>query len=104
MAEREGGDSSGDKGEGAQTAGRTIWYQDGGQLRAEEGNQQLTAKAELFYANYGMLVSTDPGWLQSAFDKLMGIFDRVVLRTNVCKTVGMVCRTFWAAGVRADKA
>ena len=39
-----------------------------------------------------------------AFDKLTGIFDQVVLRTNVCKTVGMVCRPWWASGVRSDDA
>ena len=51
-----------------------------------------------------MVVSTYPGWLQSAFDTLMGIFDWVGLRTNVRKTVEMVCRPFRAAGVQADEA
>ena len=39
-----------------------------------------------------------------AFDMLTGIFDRVGLRTNVRKTVGMVWRPCRAAGVRADEA
>ena len=51
-----------------------------------------------------MVASTDPGWLQSEFDTLTGLFDPVGLRTNVCKTVGIVCRTFRADGVRVDKA
>ena len=38
------------------------------------------------------------------FDTLTGIFDRVGLQKNVRKTVGMVCRPCWAAGVRADEA
>ena len=61
-------------------------------------------KAELFYADDEMVASTDSGWLQSAFDMLTGIFDRVCLRTNIRKTVGMVCRPFWEAVVQADDA
>ena len=61
-------------------------------------------KAALFYANNGVVASTDPGWLQLEFDFMMGLFDRVGLHTNVRKTVGMVFRTFQAAGVRAEKA
>ena len=49
MAEREGVDSSGDKGDGAKMAGRTILYRDGGQRQAEEGHQWLMAKAAFFY-------------------------------------------------------
>ena len=60
-------------------------------------------KVELFYADEGLVASTDPGWLQSEFDTLTGLFDQVGLRTNVRKTMGMVCRTCWAAGVRADE-
>ena len=45
-----------------------------------------------------------PGWIQSAFDTLMGLFDQVGLRINIHKTVGMVCRPFRTSGVRADKA
>ena len=51
-----------------------------------------------------MVVSVDPGWLQSEFYMLTGIFDRVGLQTNVSKTVGMVCRSFRAARARADEA
>ena len=51
-----------------------------------------------------MVTSTDPGWLQLSFDFLMGVFDQVGLRKKNCKTVGMVCRPFRAAEVRADEA
>ena len=61
-------------------------------------------KVAFFYANDGMVASTYPGWIQSAFDMLTGLFDRVGLRMNVRKTVGVVCRTFRASGVRADEA
>ena len=60
-------------------------------------------KAEFFYADDGVVAPTDPGWLQSAFDFLTGLFDRVGLQTNVRKTVGMVCRPCWESRVRAVK-
>ena len=63
LAEREGGDSSGDEGDGAQMTGRTIWDQDNGRKWAEEGHQRLMAKTTFFYADDGMVASTDPGWL-----------------------------------------
>ena len=88
----------------AQTLGRTIWDQDDGQRREEEGHQRLTTKVAFFYADGRMVASTDPGWLQSAFDTLTGLFDQVGLPKNVCKTVGMVCRPCRVAGVQADEA
>ena len=51
-----------------------------------------------------MVAATEPGWLQSVFDTLTVLFERVGLHTNVHKTVGMVCILCRAAGVRADKA
>ena len=45
MAEKEGVESSGDKGDGAQKAGRVIWDRDGGRQWVEEGHQRLTVKA-----------------------------------------------------------
>ena len=46
--------------------------------RGREGQHQ----AALFYADNGMLASFDPQWLQWAFTQLMGLFDRVGLKTN----------------------
>ena len=46
----------------------------------------------VFNVENGMVASTNPVWLQTAFDTLMGLFDRVGLRTNIRKTVGMVCQ------------
>ena len=60
-------------------------------------------KAALFYANNRVVAYTNPGWLQSEFDMIMGLFDRVGLQTNVRKTVGVVFRTFRAARVQAEK-
>ena len=66
--------------------------------RGKEGRHQ----AALLYTDDGMVASSDPRWLQGAFNTLVGLFDRVVLRTNVRKTVGMVCRQFQAAGNQSE--
>ena len=47
-------------------------------------------RAAFFYAENGLVVSTNPDCLKGAFDTLTGLFDRVELRTNVGKTVGMI--------------
>ena len=52
----------------------------------------------MFYSDDGMVVFSDPVWLQGAFNALVGLFDRVGLKTNVWKTVGMVCHPCQAAG------
>ena len=52
----------------------------------------------VFYADNGMVVSSDPAWLQGAFSALVAIFDRVVLLTNVRKTVSTVCHPCRAGG------
>ena len=46
-------------------------------------------QAALFYMDDGMVVSSDPRWLQWAFNTLVGLFDHVGLHTNVGKTVSM---------------
>ena len=44
-----------------------------------------------FYADDGLIQSRDPVLLQSSFDILIGLFDRVGLKTNTTKTKAMVC-------------
>ena len=46
--------------------------------------------AAYFYANDGLVASTQPERLQRVFDVLTGIFYCVVLRKNTAKTVDMV--------------
>ena len=70
----------------------------------KEGHIRLKVKAEFFYADNGMVASTNPGCIQTVFDTLTGIFDQVGLNKNVRKIVGMVLRPCQAAEVRADKA
>ena len=51
-----------------------------------------------------MLASSDPRWLQWAFNSLVGLFEHVGLRTNVGKTVSMTCRPCPAAGNQLEVA
>ena len=66
----------------------------------KEGRHQ----SAVFYANNGMVVSSDPAWLQGAFSALVAIFDRVGLRTNDGKTVSMACHPCRAGGGNRTKA
>ena len=77
VAERGRGSSSDDNGDASQTAGRKIRERDDVRRQAEEGHERLMVKAEFFYVENRMVDSTDPGWLQSEFDTLTGIFYRV---------------------------
>ena len=63
----------------------------------EEG---LKVQEAIFYADNRMVASTKPVWLQTTFDMLTGIFEQVMLNTNVQKTVGMVCHPCQAAEVK----
>ena len=100
VAEQGGEDRRDDDRDAVQIAGMKIWEQDDSRRRMEEGHARLTVKASFFYAYNGMYASTDPGWIQLVFDTLSGLFNRVGLQTNVCKTVGMMLRTFQASEVR----
>ena len=53
--------------------------------RGKEGRHQ----AALFYADDGMLASSNPRWLQWAFNDLVSLFKCVGIHTNVGKTVRM---------------
>ena len=68
------------------------------------GTPTADGEGKFFYADYGVVASTDPGWLQSALDLLTGLFDQVGLRTDISNTVGMVCQPCRVAGVRSYKA
>ena len=51
-----------------------------------------------------MVALSDPRWIQGTFSTLVGLFDRVSLRTNSGKTVSMVCRPCQAAGTHLEEA
>ena len=68
--------------------------------RGDEGRNQ----ASLLYADYGMVASSDPRWLQCTFDALVRLFKLMGLQTNVGKTVSMVCQPCQAAGPKSEAA
>ena len=63
-----------------------VEREDGPEGRGREGKHQ----SALLYVDGSMVASPDPGWLQGAFDTLVGLFNLVGLRMNTGKTVGMV--------------
>ena len=67
--------------------------------RGREGRHQTA----LFYADDGMIASSDPRWLQWAFTQLVRLFDRVGLKTNCKKTVSMTCRPCSTPGNRSEE-
>ena len=74
------------------------------EARGETG-REVWNQAALFYADDGMVVLSDPAWLQGAFTALVGLFDRVGLLKNVGKTVSMICHPCQAgAGNRTEEA
>ena len=66
--------------------------------RGQEGRHQNA----LFYADDGMVALSDPRWLKGTFSTLVGLFDRVGLKTNVRKTSGMVCRLCQSARTQSE--
>ena len=70
-----------------------------------ETGWEVRHRSAVFYADDGMVVSSDPAWLQGAFNALVAIFDRVGVMTNAGKTVSMVCHPCQAgAGNRTEEA
>ena len=57
-----------------------------------------------FYADDGLLAARDATWLQSAFDVLVGLFERVGLQTNTLKTKTMTCLPGYISGSLSDAA
>ena len=50
----------------------------------------MKVQEAIFYAENGMVLSTNPGGIQTALKMFMRLFDGVGLNTNAWKTVGMV--------------
>ena len=67
----------------------------GGEYGWERG---LLHRAAFLYTVNGLAASTDPVGMQGKFDALTWLFDRLRLRKNVGKTVGMTCRHSRAFG------
>ena len=66
--------------------------------RGQEGRHQNA----LFYTDEVMIKLSDMRWLQGAFSTLVGLFDRVGLKTNIGKTLGMVFRPCQLVGTQLE--
>ena len=62
---------------------------DEAERRGERG-KEVRHQATLYYADDGMVASSNPCWLQWAFNALVSVFEQVGLQTKVGKTVSMV--------------
>ena len=69
----------------------------------EERGQEGRHQAAIFYADDGMVASSDPHWLQGSFNTLVGLFDWVGMRTNVRNTFDMVCCPCQAVGNQLEE-
>ena len=49
-----------------------------------------------------MIALLDPGWLQGAFRILLGMLDRLGMKTSVDNTFEMVYRLFQVAGTQPE--
>ena len=58
--------------------------------------------ATFLYDDDSLVASTDPVWLQGAFDTLSGLFNRVGLHTNAGKTVGMLYFPCCTVGIQLE--
>ena len=69
---------------------------------SEEGTGGLGLKiidlVAYFYADDGLVVSTQPERLKRAFGVLTGLFNWVILWKNTANTVGMVCQSCHTPG------
>ena len=79
---------------------------DGGERgRAERAQKQEGRhQNDLFYAYDDMVASSDQRWLQGDFSTLVGMFDRVGLKTNVAKSVRVVFRPCQVARTQLEAA
>ena len=57
-----------------------------------------------FYADDGRIAGRDPIWVQTALTKMVRIFDRVGLQTNLNNTKAMICTSGFIWGQQGDEA
>ena len=64
----------------------------GGAGGKDEWGREAIYRNTIFYADDGLVASTESVWSQGVFDTITGFFDRVRLRNNSRKMVGTICR------------
>ena len=52
----------------------------------------MAEKADFIYADYRLVASTNPAWIRSEFDGIIGLFERIGLQNKVGKMVLMLCQ------------
>ena len=60
--------------------------------------REVFHRATFFYADDGLIASTEPVWLQGELKTLTVFFDRVGLQKTSGNTVDMLCRPCRSAG------
>ena len=76
---------------------------EGVEERGEHG-QEGRHYNSLLYADNGVVASSDPQWLQGIFSTLVGLFDRVVMRTNFGNIFDTICHPCQATGTQLEAA
>jgi hypothetical protein len=76
----------------------------GENIAANGFGYEVKEKCVLFYADDGLLSSRKKEWVQESFDVLIGIFERVGLRTNTTKTQAMICTPGYISSRQSDDA
>ena len=74
---------------------------EGAEERGDRG-QEGRHHTAFFYADNGIVASSEPQWIHVTFSTLVGLFDRVGLRTNIGKTSVMVCFLCQAEGNQSE--
>ena len=62
----------------------------GGAGEQDEWGREVQHRSTFYYADYGLVESTNLLWLQGAFNTLTGMFERVGLWKKVGKTARMI--------------
>ena len=81
-----------------------IRDRDDGRSKTHKGHRGMNVEESFFYADDGVVASTNPGRPQSMFDTLNLFFKWVRMKMNFQKTVGVVCHSCRAVRVWSDKA
>ena len=76
----------------------------GGEVGQDRRVRELLHRTDFFYVDGGLVESTDPVWLQGAYDTLTGFFNRVGIWKNPRKTVRMLCCPFYTVGNQSEAA
>ena len=66
--------------------------------------REVQHHAAFLYVDDGPVASTDPVYLQGAFDTLTGLLDSVGIQRNSVKTVGVIFSTCYTAGTQSEAA